>query len=118
MPSAGSMPTNSHAPSLADIYQLKRQIAADDTLPTSELRLRDRKIGEACPADDDAGKLLFWLDRTRAVAPEHHEEPMRQGAAVAVTIEVCAFVAGAFAMVGFLFGDDKVQVFILFFLFV
>jgi hypothetical protein len=43
---------------------------------------------------------------------------MRQEAAVAVTIEVCAFVAGAFAMVGFLFGDDKVQVFILFFLFV
>jgi hypothetical protein len=112
------MPRKSQAPSLADLYQLKQQIAADHSSSMSELRARDRRIGEACPADDDAGMLLFWLDRTRAAAHKHHEEPLRQEAAVAVTIEVCALVVGAFAMVGCLFGDDQVQVFVLFFLFV
>ena len=84
----------------------------------SQLRARDRAIGEACEANDDTGRLLYWLQRTRAASDTAQEEPLRQEAAVAVALQVSALALGAFSMAGFLFGSDKVQVFVLFFLFV
>jgi len=112
------MPRKSQAPSLADIYQLRRQIELDHASSMAELRVRDRTIGEACRAHDDTGRLLFWLARTRGPGNEDRDGPLRQEAAVAAVVQVGALLSGGFSMVGFLFGSDKVQVVVLFFLFV
>ncbi|MEZ5570972.1 MAG: DUF2868 domain-containing protein [Halioglobus sp.] len=112
------MSKRNQTPSLADIYQLRQQIEQDHTAAMSQLRARDRAIGEACQAVDDVGKLLFWLERTRPEVNDEHDAPLQQEAALAIAVQISALVFGGLSMVGFLFGNDKVQVFVLFFLFV
>ena len=54
-------------PKLSDLYNLAGQLARDNDASVQNLKARDHKIGQACDAQNECARLLFWL---RAVSAE------------------------------------------------
>ena len=102
------MTNGAATPGLADLYQLGEQIELDKSASVRALRQRDHAIGLQCEADDDAGRLLFWLGR---VADERGAGPNEEGwlteAGAVLVARLTALVLGFIAMATFLLSSGQ-----------
>ncbi|QFU76614.1 DUF2868 domain-containing protein [Halioglobus maricola] len=110
------MAAEGSSPRLQDLYALGEQMAADREDSLAELRRRDHEIGQDCLAQDDAGRLLYWL---RCVHPGDRETSGGiRAETMAVALRLSALLFGALAMAGFLLASKQALVNVLLFLLV
>lgn len=113
------MAQSATTPALEHLYQLSQQVEADREQSAELLRQRDHEIGQACHAGDDAGRLLFWLQRVQnsGIAPS---DSWLNESAAAMLLRAFALLLGALTMLGFLLASGRglVNVFLFLLLFV
>lgn len=113
------MPHSASTPALTDLYQLGQQLDADRELPVAQLQHRDHEIGQACSAADDAGRLLFWLQKMQSTE-QPAQGPWLNEHSAALLLRAFALGAGFLTMLGFLLASGRglVNVFLFLLIFV
>jgi Protein of unknown function (DUF2868) len=113
------MRNSANTPALQHLYQLSQQLEADREQSAELLRQRDHEIGRDCHAGDDAGRLLFWLQRVQKVGIAPSDSWLNESAA-AMLLRASALLFGALTMLGFLLASGRglVNVFLFLMLFV
>lgn len=113
------MPASETTPALEHLYRLGQQIDADRESPAELLRQRDHEIGRDCNTGDDAGRLMFWLDRVQADGSALGGSWLNEQSA-AMLLRACALLVGSLTMVGFLMASGRglVNVFLFLLVFV
>ncbi|TGD73343.1 DUF2868 domain-containing protein [Mangrovimicrobium sediminis] len=96
------MPGSARRPTLGDLYRMWRQLESDRESSPESLRQRDHAIGQRCPARDDTGALLYWLDQAGAAPQAAATESQ-----MTVVLRLGALLFGALGMAGFLLASDR-----------
>ena len=116
------MSKSNQKPTLSDLYHLRERIELDNSVPMGELYNRDRKIGKECHADNDEGRLLFWLQNLPSAKEggSGGSERVRDEASVAKKVCIVVLILGIVGMSSFLLvsGRGFVNVFEFLFFFV